>query len=680
MLKRCLLLTIAMLGACLLQADPLIVRGDSNYPPYEFLDEDGQPDGFNVEMMRAVAEVMGLEIEISLGPWLEVRSALENGEIDILTGMYYSETRDLSVDFSSPHIVVSHSVFVRRGSRFNEFRDLRNTEIIVQQGDIMHDFAKQNNIFSRIITVENQADALRLLASGQHDAALLAKLQGLYTVRQLKLNNLETTGPPIEPRKYCFAVREGDQALLIKLNEGLSILTASGRYEEIYQKWFGLNEREELMRKLISYGLKTIVPLLILLLLAFGWSWTLERRIKQKTASLKESQRKLKTLMANLPGMAYRCKNDPGWSMLFISDGCFEITGYRASELIEGSSISYGELIHPEDRNLVWDNIQLALSKNEPYTLSYRIRNRDGGIHWVWEKGRAISDEDGNILALEGFATDITERKQMEEMMIQSEKMLSVGGLAAGMAHEINNPLAGILQNLQVINNRIRPDNEKNRQIAQECNISIDDLYCYLERRGLLSMFDNIASSSQRAAQIVGNMLAFSRKSDGNLRHENLARLLDTTIDLAANEYDLKKHYDFKKIKIIRNYQELPAVSCQAGKIQQVILNLLKNAAQAMTEAGTPDPQIRIRLDRDADMALITVEDNGPGMSEEIRQRIFEPFFTTKENGVGTGLGLSISYFIITEDHKGSMQVESQPGQGTRFSISLPSREDGADE
>ncbi len=271
---------------------------------------------------------------------------------------------------------------------------------------------------------------------------------------------------------------------------------------------------------------------------------------------------------------------------------------------------------------------------------------------------------------------DTTERIMFEEMMIQSEKMMSVGGLAAGMAHEINNPLAGILQNVQVILNRIRPDLQKNKEIAAECNVALEDVHCYLEKRDLISMLANIAQTGQRAAQVVDNMLSFSRKSSGSAEPEDLAALLERTVELAANDYDLKKSYDFRHIEIIRDYDsDLPRVTCQASKIQQVILNLLKNGAQAMAEERTeksPQPRFVLRLRREGSMAHIEVEDNGPGMSEEVRRRIFEPFFTTKQKNVGTGLGLSVSYFIITEDHKGSMLVESAPGQGARFIIRLP--------
>ena len=130
---------------------------------------------------------------------------------------------------------------------------------------------------------------------------------------------------------------------------------------------------------------------------------------------------------------------------------------------------------------------------------------------------------------------------------------------------------------------------------------------------------------------------------------------------------------DFRKIELIKAYDpKLPQVVCETSKIQQVILNLLKNGAQAMSEAGQEKPKFVIRLKQSQRDALIEIEDNGPGMSEAIRKRIFEPFFTTKTVGVGTGLGLSVSYFIITENHNGTMSVESSPGKGARFIIRLP--------
>jgi PAS domain S-box-containing protein len=266
---------------------------------------------------------------------------------------------------------------------------------------------------------------------------------------------------------------------------------------------------------------------------------------------------------------------------------------------------------------------------------------------------------------------DVTERVRMEEMVIQSEKMLSMGGLAAGMAHEINNPLAGILQNTAVIKNRLFGDLPANRRAAEAAGASLDAIRHYLELRKLPVMLHSIRDSGERAAAIVKNMLGFARKSEQVISSQDLGQLLDQALELVQADYDMKKRYDFKKIKIVREFDAAAdSVRCEASKIQQVFLNILKNGAEAM--AGQADPIFFLRLKNEGDWVQVEIEDNGPGMDEETRRRIFEPFFTTKPVGKGTGLGLSVSYFIISEDHGGRMDVFPAKNGGSRFVIHLP--------
>jgi len=278
---------------------------------------------------------------------------------------------------------------------------------------------------------------------------------------------------------------------------------------------------------------------------------------------------------------------------------------------------------------------------------------------------------------------DVTERVCLEEMMIQSEKMLSVGGLAAGMAHEINNPLAGILQNIQVVKNRVSPELTKNSRVAQECGVKLEDIGKYLEVRGVFSMLDAVIEAGVRASKIVSNMLTFSRKSDSKYEIQNIPKLIDKTVELSRNDYDLKKKFDFRKVEIEKIYApNIPDIPCEGGEVQQVILNLLKNGAHAMAENHKEGETSKfiLRIQPEKGMIRIEIEDNGPGMTAAIRKRIFEPFFTTKGVGIGTGLGLSVSYFIITENHGGTMGVESSPGQGAKFIIRLPIERESKDE
>lgn len=277
----------------------------------------------------------------------------------------------------------------------------------------------------------------------------------------------------------------------------------------------------------------------------------------------------------------------------------------------------------------------------------------------------------GSVLRVD----DITARVQFEDMMVQTEKMMSVGGLAAGMAHEINNPLGGILQSAQNILRRISSELSANEKIAQECGTDLKTIQSYLKKRDIVKFLEGIRESGEKASEIVTNMLNFSRQSESQMAPVSLPKVLDNTVALAAHDYDLKKKYDFRNIEIVRDFSsDLPEVFCTATEIEQVILNLLRNSAQAMSEKKCQEDiqRIILRLRQDGNMARIEVEDNGPGMSEEIRKRIFEPFFTTKEVGTGTGLGLSVSYFIITSNHKGSITVESDLGKGTRFVIHIP--------
>jgi signal transduction histidine kinase len=188
-------------------------------------------------------------------------------------------------------------------------------------------------------------------------------------------------------------------------------------------------------------------------------------------------------------------------------------------------------------------------------------------------------------------------------------------------------------------------------------------------------MVATIHESGRRVAAIVENMLSFARKRDSRITSHRVDELLERTLELASTDYDLKKRYDFKRIEIRREYSEsLPPVPCEGAMIQQVLLNILRNGAQAMQEAATTSPRFTIRTSLDAarDLVEISIEDNGPGMDAETRRRAFEPFFSTKPAGVGTGLGLSVSYFIVTESHRGEMEVESRPGSGARFVIRLP--------
>jgi PAS domain S-box-containing protein len=287
------------------------------------------------------------------------------------------------------------------------------------------------------------------------------------------------------------------------------------------------------------------------------------------------------------------------------------------------------------------------------------------------------SDIEGAVIRID----DVTLRVRLETMMIQNEKMNSLGELAAGVAHEINNPLGTILQSIQNIRRRISDDLPANQAAASEIGLSLTDLNDYLNNRQIIDFIDDIKEAGERTRLIVKNMLEFSRAQDAQYDSVNIVELLDRSIELALNSMSANQADNNITTTIDKTYPEnRPQIPCSAVEIQQVILNLLSNAYHAFidntanVELGT-ELRIHIKLSFTDKDAVIEIQDNGPGMDSWTQRHVFDPFFTTKEVGKGTGLGLSVTYFIITEHHQGSIAVDSAVGEGTTFIIHLPLEE-----
>jgi len=390
---------------------------------------------------------------------------------------------------------------------------------------------------------------------------------------------------------------------------------------------------------------------------------------KKTEENLRQSEERFRSLVEVSSDWIWEI--DQNGFYTYASPKIKDLLGYEPENVI-GKKLF--DLMSPEEATRVEQAFKgILLSQKTFRNLEITVLHKDKQSIIIESSGIPIFNTDEQLLGYRGIDRDVTEHKRTQEMIVQSEKMLSVGGLAAGMAHEINNPLAGILQNSQVMQNRISNKTQKNEEAARESGTTMESIRAFHEKRGIFKMIEAVIQSGQRAAKIVDNMLSFSRKEKSQKVSILLSELLDKTIELAENDYDLKKQQDFRQIEIIREYDKTePVVLCESSKIQQVFFNILKNGTEAMTDASIKNPRFTLRIMHDRKMVTVEIADNGPGMDEDTRKRVFEPFFTTKDVGIGTGLGLSVSYFIITDNHGGSMNVETAPGQGTKFTIQLP--------
>ena len=384
------------------------------------------------------------------------------------------------------------------------------------------------------------------------------------------------------------------------------------------------------------------------------------------------------------------------------------ILGYDSpAELIETIPTIAQLYVSPERRQELYD---LMRGKRAVQNFEVEMYRKDGSKQWVLVSTRATFDAQGEILHVDGMLQDITERKQAEKAiqelneeleqrvaertrelesaygdlksaqshMLQQEKMASIGQLAAGVAHEINNPVGFVMSNLNSLKKYtekllafIRSQDEalaaitgltpERQQVLQESlaasrkSLKIDYI-----ATDVPSLIDESLEGANRVKNIVQNLKNFSRIDETGNKSTDLNKAIESTLQIVWNELKYKA-------TVTRDYGEIPATLCNAGELNQVFTNLLINAGQAIREKG----EITIRTWAEDENICLAFADTGCGMPPEVSQRIFEPFFTTKEVGKGTGLGLSITYDIIKK-HQGDIEVTSEVGKGTTFTVRIP--------
>jgi PAS domain S-box-containing protein len=360
------------------------------------------------------------------------------------------------------------------------------------------------------------------------------------------------------------------------------------------------------------------------------------KTIKAREA-LKDSKRMLSNLMANLPGMVYQCENLRDWQMNFVSEGSFKLTGYSPEELIDSKVISYQQVIHPVDRNRIWNEVQDALSKNDPFQLTYRIITAQGKEKWVQENGLGVYNQESDLIFLEGFVIDITERKKVEKERIKFSKLESLGILAGGIAHDFNNLLSGIFGNIELALLSMPPDSEAVRYLDTAGNVLED------------------------ATNLANQLLTFSKGGEPRRQSLEINEFIKDIAGFSIHGSSCRIGYELQK--------DLPLVEVDKSQLNQVFTNLLINAKETMKNQGI----IIVRTDKifrkGKTFIKIEIEDEGSGISEENIDYIFDPYFTTKKQG--NGLGLATSHSIISK-HGGELFVESNLNEGTIFSVLLP--------
>ncbi len=399
---------------------------DRAFPPYEYVDDHGAPAGFDVELVREVAREAGLEARFVAGSSDEIQRALAEGKVQALAGAVRSEEQLRSLHLAIPFLPIEYAVFTRKGTPAISFlQDLRGREVVVRAGGSMEGILRGRAFPFTLVPADSAAEALRLVASGRQDYALLARPAGLLAIGKLKVSNLDGSGPPLVSRTLCLEAGPGQEGLRVVLARGLEAVRVSGKLDRLQKQWFALlTPPRSTILWIFRHAALFLVPLLTLAVGFATWSWTLSRRVEKHTrrlrdelaerqrveAALRESESRFRALSDIVPfGIMIFQRGD----LVYANRAIERIFGYSHGELRE---ISPWNLLAPGDGERMRVKLARKLEAREsaPETCEVRVTTKGQGERWIECSFAAIAFE--GEPAVVAAVSDSTDRRRSQEI------------------------------------------------------------------------------------------------------------------------------------------------------------------------------------------------------------------------------------------------------------------------
>lgn len=622
--------------------DVLIIAGDKNYPPYEFIDDDGEYRGFNVDLMRALAIELGVEIKLVPMDWMGAHAALINGKIDAIQGMSFNENRAEIYDFSNEYLVNSQVCFVKKdNSIIFGLEDLKGRRVAVQRSDFAaYTLAEIGEI--EVVFFSDLDEAFSKLINNDVDAVVGNRLTGLYNIQKKRIEDkIKIVGYELNQTPYGIAFKKGNQQLVKEANIGLENLKKNGTYQKIYEKWFGKEIKPEWKSlKYTLYFLSFIILLTMLIILFITrLNLVLKREVEKRTHELEMINKELeaKQLMINESNrFKEQVLDSLGNGLItFDKDGTITTINKNSESLIGIKKIGalgrkYNEI--GLDEYFDMEKLKDCITFGTVYSLEEKtFYHNHRNITFSYTLSPLKGDEDVHIGAVLTYR-DITEVIMLRNKLAEKDKMQSLGRLVAGIAHEIRNPLTSIKTYIELM--PIKYDNKDFRE----------------------KMTQQVPAEITRLNSLLSDLIDYSKPKKMKKEAFYLKDIIVQTVELFTAELDKKG--------IILKYNIEDNVNIYADKqqIRQIIINLLINSIESIEESG----EISFSIKQDEDKIIMEIVDNGKGISEEDMDNLFEPFFTTKADG--TGLGLSICYQYVKENN-GQINIRSKENIGTTIEL-----------
>lgn len=637
-----ILLFVNSISYCINSDEIVIIGGEKNYPPFEYLDKDGEYRGFNVDLMKALALEIGIDIKLVPMDWVDAHISLQNGSIDAIQGMNYNDARLAMYDFSNEYLKNSLVCFVRKDeSQILGIDSLKGRRVAVQRSDFAaYALADRGEI--EVVFFSDLDIAFETLLKNEVDAVVGNKLTGLYILQKNRaVDRIKIAGNDINFTSYGMAFKKGNKELMNEFNQGLESLKKKGTYYNIYEKWFG-KEIKPAWKDLLNvlYALSFFIVIAILLNLLFiRLNSILKKEVEMRTtdltvvnAELKQNQQIIKESDRYKEQILNGIGNglitfDKNGVITTLNKSCENLLNIH-SENIVGKK--YDEVGFENYINI--DHLKECLEFEVQFNFQekkYYQNYREIILSYMLRPLFDLNNE--NIGAVITF-NDITEISILRKQLAENDKMNSLGTLISGISHEIRNPLTSIKAYIDLL--PIKYDNlEFRKKVTTEIPAEIERL------NGLLT-----------------DLIGYSKPKKLKKENFDLVQLVNQTIDIFASEVESKG--------ININYLDKSEKFLYADKqqIKQIIINIIRNSIDAVKDNGI----ITVDTEEKEEKIILSILDNGEGIVNEDLNSLFDPFFTTKDSG--TGLGLSICY-QYAKDNDANINIESKYGDWTKVEL-----------
>lgn len=614
----------------------IVYGADNNAPPLRYVDPgSGQYRGVVIDYLSALSIELGTEIKVKPLVWDEALKSLAQGKTDICD-MYPSEERSKVYLFSDPIYYQRGVILVPNDNdTILSLKDLSGKGLAAQKGDYVLEFLNSKVKDIDYTLTSDYLEALKLLKAGKVEAVVGDEPVISYFIEILDIkDDFKILDDPLYERECVLSVPKSERILLNIINKGIYNLNRKNTMGKIQQKWFGISTpitKTNFSEKMNLIVVFFSINIMIASSLFYSWNKELKKEVDKRTEELYISRNDLQTTFDGLTHLMIVLNRD--CTIANVNQSVCNVMEIDSDSIIGKDCFKYFKFLYNRDEDCI---IKRSFATSMQHQREIEYQNK------LYEMTSfPLKDKQGNINRVLVMIKDVTQIRISEGQILHSNKMAAVGQLAAGVAHEIRNPL-GVIRNSSYL---LKKNMSFNPEIV---NTSIQ----------------MIEKSVERASSIIDNLLNFSRLSSTNLNEVNLLQFIEGIIEL--NKKAMMKQ------SIIVNVVCDPFLKCYLNveALKHILINLISNAIDAMPKGGT----LTIKCCSNGGQISISCIDTGCGIDEKDFDKIFNPFYTTKEPGKGTGLGLFIVYDEV-QKMGGDIGVTSSVNSGTTFTVKLPLKE-----